>query len=96
MEEDERFPKRKAVKIKEPPENIAGTLFSCFVGAGVWSFLASDPSPTAWIIASLLMAYLVLGYCLLELYLLEEAGAGRPVKVHGQQASPLQLDIYDA
>lgn len=70
-----------------------GTVFSCVIGAGVWVFVSSNPSPTAWIIATLLLTYLVLGYCLLELYLLELESPGTPVQVHAQQPPPLRLDI---
>lgn len=90
-------PSKNKDKRKETADDTGGgTLLSCVIGAMVWTFLSSDPSPTAWIIATLFLAYAVLAYCLLELYLMEEAAGGHPVKVRGQQASPLQLDIYDA
>ena len=37
------------------------------IGAAAWLFLASDPSPLAWILALLLLSYVVLGYVYLSL-----------------------------
>jgi hypothetical protein len=39
------------------------------IGAVVWWFIASEPSPTAWILASLLFVYAVLGFVFLLLSL---------------------------
>ena len=37
------------------------------IGAAAWLFLASDPSPIAWILALLVLSYTVLGYVYLSL-----------------------------
>ena len=70
-----------------------GTVFSSVVGAGVWMFISSNPSPIAWIIAALILIYLILGYCLLEIYLMEAATGGSPVPVHAQNVAPLRLEV---
>lgn len=41
-----------------------GIIVSCVIGAAEWWFLSSAPSSTALIIALVLLALLVLGYCL--------------------------------
>jgi hypothetical protein len=72
-----------------------GTVLSCILGICVWVFISSDPSPTAWILALLLLTYLILGYCLLMIHL-SELEQGAPVPVRAHQPPPLQLDITDA
>jgi hypothetical protein len=64
----------------------------CMVAAGVWVFLTSDPSPVAWVLAILFVSYSILGYCLLEIHLMELQMGGAPVNVRAHQPSPLQLD----
>lgn len=77
----------------EEEESGFATCFSCAIGVGVWAFLASNPSPTAWIISILLLAYLVLGYCLMEICLMESSGSGNPIKVQARPLPPLRLEI---
>jgi hypothetical protein len=38
---------------------------------GLWVFIASDPSPVAWVIAMLAFSYTILGYLYLELTFFE-------------------------
>jgi|GEM_PF-4357060 len=62
----------------------------CVAAAGVWIFLASDPSPVACVLATLFVSYTILGYCLLEIHLME-LQMGEPVNVRAHQPPPLQL-----
>jgi hypothetical protein len=85
---------REKEEEKEQEEGSGfATIFSCAVGGGLWTFIASNPSPVAWIISILLLSYLVLGYCLMEICLMESSIEGNPIKVQTQTLPPLRLEI---
>ena len=53
----------------EPKERSFGGAISCIVGAGVWWFLSSQPSVIALLLATILLVYLFLGFCLIAVLL---------------------------
>lgn len=46
-----------------------GTITATVIGLAVWWFLASNPSPTALILAAMVVWYAFFVYCLIALYL---------------------------
>lgn len=50
-------------------ERSTGTIVTCTIAATVWAFLSSSPGSTSWIIAGLVVTYLLLGYFYLMIYL---------------------------
>ena len=74
-----------------------GTIMFCVAGATEWWFLSSAPSDTAIIIASLLLFFVFLAYCLLAVLLPSQLTPHRtesfvplqPSGTHGPKALPL-------
>jgi hypothetical protein len=50
-------------------QRSTGTIVTCTIAATVWAFLSSDPGSTSWIIAGLIVTYLLFGYFYLMIYL---------------------------
>ena len=67
-----------------------GTIIFCVVGAAEWLFLSTAPSDTAIMIASLLLFFVFLAYCLLAVLL-----PGQSTPQRGESFVPLQpSDTY--
>lgn len=54
-----------------------GIIVSCFIGAAEWWFLSSPPSFSALIIASVLLTFVTLAFCLLAVLLPEQEAPHR-------------------
>jgi hypothetical protein len=68
-----------------------GSFGACVIGASFWLFIASEPSPTAWIIAALVVAYAILGYMFLMLHL-DEVILSEVIRIEAERSPARQLE----
>jgi hypothetical protein len=68
-----------------------GSFCTCIIGAIVWAFLSSNPSPAAWILLALFTSYAILGYLFWMLHL-EEGIFANGIKIQPERISASQLE----